>query len=129
MSTSRSINQYSDVQSVLDAAIAQDGARYVLPSPGKATHWRHRANAFCKLLRTISIERSPVPGFYPSTPYDTFELIIEKSEPNVVIIRRREIKGKLETLDGAALTPTAPNVPTGDPELDAIAAELLRKHS
>jgi hypothetical protein len=108
MSMSNNPNYYSaTVKPILDAALAQGGARYTLPTAAKAIRWRFEAYHYRNLLHKAACLGLPK-GTPTATEYDelTFSL-----EDNVVVIALREAdKGAVLTdLQGKplALGPTA----------------------
>lgn len=94
-----SIHAYADVRAVLDAAAANSGARYRLPTRGKAIRFTQRAYMLRKLLWDQG----------QATPWDKFVFTIEpkdgeKDAPAAVVIQEREI-AKLEDLSGNPIKP------------------------
>lgn len=88
MGMPKTLGGYADVREVLDKAMAAGGARYRLPTPGKATVWRHRANYFRKLLRDLDAEtKSLIPGAAITTPYDSVLLRIEGCDVVIEMIK------------------------------------------
>lgn len=96
--------QFSDVAAVLDAALANGGGRYELPTPGKAIKWRQRAYTLRKTLSKLDAQKKlKLLGASPSTPYDQMYLRIEPHDRCVVLIEILKPEGRLTTLEGAPL--------------------------
>lgn len=100
----RTLAMYSDIQRVLDAALAAGGGTYRCPAHGTAVHWRQRAYAFRKLFReTMSAHHSP---------YDTLTFKKVEEGSCEVIIAVIETPGKF-----------IPNNEAPAPEEDELLAE------
>ena len=87
MALSRRLSLYTDVHTVLEAAVEHGGGRITLPTAGKARHWCQRANYYRKLLHAEQEERSGIVGTTTSTPYDVFVFAQDKEDKSVVEIR------------------------------------------
>jgi len=108
-------SSFADVKEVIDFAIANGGARYTLPSGGKATHWRQRFYYVRKIMRRENAEGNVGPIV---TPYDNVILTVDPLDAATVVITINTAKGTLATLDG-----TVPKVAAIDP-LEAEAKAL-----
>lgn len=74
---------YNDVKFVMDMAVEKPGLRYVLESPGRATHFKQRCNRYRNLLREQAQEQgSLIPGYRAETVYD------------ILVIRQINAEGK-----------------------------------
>lgn len=84
--TRRTLAMYSDIQKVLDAALASRGGIFQTGAHGTAVHWRQRAYQFRKLYRDkVNQENSP---------YDTLTLKKVEPESSEVHIRIIETPGE-----------------------------------
>lgn len=128
MPTAKDIAYYNDVRLICDTAIARGGAKYQLPTKGKAVHWRQRAYTFRKLARVLAQKSLPDIGLIASTPYDRLEFVFDE-DPTIVIIRYSELKGQLMDLAGAPITETVTPTEPIDDELLLIANDLVNRHS
>ena len=72
---------YQDVKYVMDLAVQKPGLIYRLKSYGAAVNFKQRCNQYRNLLREMAGEQViHVPGFRPSTAYDT--IIIRQFNEN-----------------------------------------------
>src|SRR5688500_6670677 len=96
--------QFSDVASVLDAALAAGGGLYRLPTEKKAIRWRHRAYSLRALLQRLDHARKQhiEPG---TSAYDQMILRIDERDPCVVRIETIKAEGQLTGLDSRPLAP------------------------
>lgn len=109
MSTPR-LGQYADVKTILDAALAAGGGRYVLPSHGKAVYWRQRANKFRKAFAEANT----------ASPYEAISFPRLGPEDCTVEIRVLAPEGHFIPRGGAV-------TPAEDNGLEAAAQALLDK--
>ena len=116
----KSLAVYTDVETVFQTALRNNGCIYQLPTPAEAASWRHRAYAYRRLLAELTI-KSHGPAF-AATPYDAFILTIDPERPNEIRIQTRRPLGNILTLDNAS-------VPTPDllAELEDEAQKLLKE--
>lgn len=132
MTQARSIHQFEDIRTVLDAALNHRGGRYRLNSYGEAVHWRQRAYRFRQLLRQQKLEASLIPGFDPGTQYDKLTLFIpKKGEPddNIVKIGFIEPRGTFEPNETTASAPVGEisSAPEITLDLDTEISDLKKK--
>lgn len=120
MGMSTHIHNYKDVKEVLDAAVAQGGARYKLETDKQAIRWRLRAYQYRKLLQKQMSEGVLIPGYTPETPYDGMLLTLDGP---TVVIQFGLVRGTLTDLDGNPIVP--PKEATTD-EDDPLLLEALR---
>ena len=77
------LGMFSDVQQILDAALASGGGEYELESYGAAVHWRQRAYRFRKLFAEAvshisKYDRLTFPSIRPGTATVHIKLIEAK---------------------------------------------------
>lgn len=105
MSLPKSINAYSDVRAVLDAAVTAGGGTYTLQSANQAVRWRQRAYMLRKLIWEDGKE----------SPWDTYEFVLVGCS---VVIRPKQFH-ELRDANGLLLAPA-----TTDEEDEAIRQEV-----
>lgn len=120
MALSKSLASYTDVKAILDACVRAGGGRYRLETAGRATQWRHRANAYRNLLRK---QHQVVESIVPPTPYDHLIFRIYKEDPTVVVIEVNAPTGQLEGFDGKPLDTTV----TAEVQLESTDDPLLEE--
>lgn len=111
------LGMYSDVQQVLDAALASDGGEYVLDTHGKAIHWRQRAYKFRKLYAEIL-------GPNTQSPYDAIIIRRPVEGSGKLILDIRRLEGEFRPTNPP--TDFNPSLPEED-DLLGIAEGLARK--
>jgi len=112
MPTSRNLNTYTDVRRVLDTALQHGGIRYKLPTRGKATNFRLRANTYRLLLQKQAEESvGNLPGYIPGTPYDEY---IFDTEEEFFVVRPRDALGQAYAPDGTPVKLTSEPAPKFD---------------
>lgn len=117
MPASKDLSKYADVRAVLDAAIATgEDCMYRLPTAGKATSWRMRANVFMKLFR----EQSGV----HSSPYDGIKLVINGAATHIVHITFWKVEGQLSTAAGEEVNVNPSQEDSYIEEAQRVAREL-----
>ncbi len=85
-------SQYAAEKAVLDRALASNGGRYRLDTPGKAIHWRQRCYQMRTRLRNeINTGNEGVPL---ATKYDPISLRPDPADPCVMIIEVGIPKGE-----------------------------------
>ena len=95
-------NQFADVKSILDKALATSGGIYTAASPGQAVYFRHRCYTFRKQFRE---------SIHPAaSQYDT--VLIEKlpKDSCEVVFKMREAPGEFTGNQPPAFKP--PEVPS-----------------
>lgn len=112
---------FIDTAPVLRAAATSDsGIRFRVSSWPKAVNFRQRCYRYRTALREEDAQRMlHVPGYLPSTPYDTLEILIEtpagepftascppelRDRPYDVVIRHKAPTGQLLDADGKPLS-------------------------
>lgn len=105
----KTIGAYADCKRVLDAALTKNGALMTFATRGAAAHFRHRCNAFRRLMFNAAAEaQSLTPGVLPTTIYDPIYMVIDPKEPTVVRIYPQRPAGNLTTLDGEPIEQVKP---------------------
>lgn len=103
MALSKRLSMFTDIHTVLDAAVEHGGGRIALGTKGKAQHWCQRANHYRKLLHTEQEERGVETT---STPYDQFAFTRDPDDQSIVVIRGRELPLSFTAPDGNNVTLT-----------------------
>lgn len=98
---------YTDVQEILDAALAAGGGTYTCSTHGQAVHWRQRAYRFRKLYAEIH-------GAKQASLYDRITMPrVEPDEVHVTLTLRQHV-GTFTPLEGG----TPLDLTTGDDLLE-----------
>lgn len=88
---------FSDVQQIMEEAIARGGVRFRVSSWGKAVNMRQRCYRFRKAQQKLAREQLGfVPGVPISTPFDSLEITIEDQLGAKLIQRPTETKAKFD---------------------------------
>lgn len=127
MTVSRNINTYNDIKAQLDQAISMGGATLTLSNRNTAINWRLRAYKFRALWAKLEGERSLVPGFIPSSPYDNLLLKFDTEKEHVVHIVFRQAAGVLSPLPKAERAAQPTLVQGADPLLLEVQALMSEK--
>lgn len=111
---------YADVIPIMQkAATSPRGVRFRMPSWSMAFNFRQRCYRYRALFRREEAERmAHIPGYVPSTPYDTLEVVVEstdgqrrsagcppefRSHSHDVVIKHKTAQGELLDADGQPL--------------------------
>lgn len=114
MPLTTNINLYDDVRKVIETARRADGGIFKTASRGEAIRWRQRAYMYRRLLREqLEDSAGNIPGYVPTTPYDTMKLRVIEAEVHISF--GEEIPGELFTREGDPLTLVDDETPTIDP--------------
>ena len=101
----KTVGAYADCKHALDAAIAKGGVKVTFATKGNATHFRHRCNAFKRLMLEAAIESVKLtPGVLAATIYDPIYMVIDPKEPCIVRIHPMRPIGELSTFSGEPVT-------------------------
>ena len=103
MALSKRLSMFTDVHTVLEAAVTHGGGRIALPTAGKARHWCQRANHYRKLLHTEQEERGVAT---PSTPYDVFTFSRDPDDLSIVTIAFAPLPTSFTAPDGTEVNLT-----------------------
>jgi hypothetical protein len=114
-------NLYLDLLPILETALRAGGARVQLRTLSEARHWRHRAYRYREALLQQARAATPVPGWTPTTPFDSMTISIDQTT-NEVIIKFRSSNYEMRTLDGRPLPPHTPTV--GHPSIPSTPYEF-----
>ena len=101
MTQPKSLDAYRDCEEYFErAAASTNGIAITLDNPSGAIRFRLKMNSFRVLLRKQSKEvRQPEDPQYGLSPYDSYELSIDKDDPCRVLVRRYNLRiKKLEEL-------------------------------
>jgi hypothetical protein len=108
---------FIDTAPVLQAAAnSPRGVRFRMPTWSRAFNFRQRCYRYRTALREEDAQRMfHIPGYLPSTPFDTLELYIEslsgenrtkdcphelRSQPHDLVLRHKTAMGELLDADG-----------------------------
>jgi hypothetical protein len=111
---------YADVIPVMQAAAASPrGVRFRMRSWSTAFNFRQRCYRYRALFRKEeALRMQHIPGYVPSTPYDTLEVVVEgidgtrrsagcpeefRSQPHDVVLKHKTANGELLDADGQPL--------------------------
>ncbi len=120
----KTLDQFTDVAAVLDAALTTGGGLYTCLSYGSAVHWRQRAYELRSLLRKLNAQKV-APGQGVSTKYDSITINISKNSP-VARIELLRPKGVFTDLNGNVIDVGLAKNLAQDPMYDEAEA-LLRE--
>jgi len=105
----KTLAMYSDIQKVLDAALAARGGTFRTGSHGTAVHWRQRAYQFRKLYRDTVNEQN--------SPYDRLSLRKVEPESSEIIIHIIETPGEFTPANKEEVVVVGTGVREDDPLL------------
>lgn len=123
MPTSKSLNAYTDVTQLLDAALTRGGLRFRTASRNAAIGIKQKIYNYLSLYRKHEMQRlKDVPaGSIAPTPYDNLIVKIDKIDPAILSIELRDLAllSQITILDGDPIVPAQAR-----PEKDSPADEL-----
>ena len=106
-------NAFPTERMVFEAAIANDGAKYTLDSPKRATYFRHRMNRFRALMSGLGNSR-----------YADFTLRVDEA---TVIVEPSVLTGNLTSLSGDVISNVPPPISIPDFSVVQISEDDLIK--
>jgi len=107
--TSKSLNAYTDVTQLLDAALTRGGLRFSCASRNAAIGIKQKIYNYLTLYRKHEMLRlASIPaGQIAPTPYDNLIVKIDKEDPAILSIELRDLAllSQITILDGAPIVP------------------------